>query len=48
MSLKTNNKIKEIVAFIYRDTPNVKHEMCDYTGNKWSHRSNNKSLNENL
>jgi hypothetical protein len=31
----------KIQEFVYRDTTNVEYEMCDYTGNSWSHRNNN-------
>ena len=31
-------KEAEIQELMYRDTTNVEHEMCDYTGNNWSHR----------
>jgi hypothetical protein len=37
-------RIKEtkIQGFMYRDTTNVGHELCDYTGGNWSHRNCNK------
>ena len=31
---------------MYRDITSVEREMCDYTGNKWSHRSSNKRFKE--
>jgi hypothetical protein len=37
------NKIQDLM---YRDTNNVDHEMCDYTGNDWSHRNSNNSFKE--
>jgi len=37
------NKIQE---FVYRDTTNVKHGICDNTSNKWGHRTSNERLKE--
>jgi hypothetical protein len=31
---------------MYRDTANVEHEMCDYTGSNWSQRNSNKRYKE--
>ena len=31
---------------MYRDETNVEHEVCDYTGNSWSHRESNKRFKE--
>jgi hypothetical protein len=33
---------------VYRDTTNVEHEMHDYTGSNWIHRTSNKMLQKNL
>jgi len=40
-----SNKIQE---FIYRDTGNLKHDICDNTSNKWGHRTSNERLKEML
>jgi len=40
---KKENKVQE---FMCRDTNNVDRELCDYTGNDWSHRNSNKSFKE--
>ena len=37
------NKIQE---FIYRDTTNVKYDVCDNTSSKWRHRTSNERLKE--
>ena len=42
MSRRRKQKINKIQQFVYRDTANIEHEMCDYTGNNCSHRSGNK------
>ena len=39
---KLSRKETEIQQFVYRDTANVEHEMCDCTGNSWSYRSGNR------
>jgi hypothetical protein len=31
---------------MYIDTTNVEHEVCDHTGNNWSHRNSNKRFKE--
>jgi len=31
---------------MYRDTTNMEHEMCDHTGNNWSHRNGNRRFKE--
>jgi hypothetical protein len=46
MSCKLSRNKAKIQEFMYRDTTNVEHEMCDYTGNYWSHRKSNKMFNE--
>jgi len=33
-------------VFVYRETTNVGHKMCDYAGNIWSHRNSNKRCKE--
>ena len=38
-----SNKMQE---FIYRDTANVKHDICDNTSNKLGHRTSNEGLKE--
>jgi len=43
MHKETENKIQ---GFMYRDTTNMEHEMCDYTANSWSHRNSNKRFKE--
>jgi hypothetical protein len=43
---KGSRKETKIQEFMYRDTTNVEHEMYDYTGSDWSHRSSNKSFTE--
>jgi len=45
---KGSRKETTIQEFMYRDTMTVEHEMYDYTGNNWSHRSSNKRLKKNL
>ena len=32
---KDSRKENQIREFMFRDTANVVHEMCDYTGNNW-------------
>ena len=41
-----SRKETKIQEFMYRDTANVEHEMCNYTGNNSSHRNNNIRLKE--
>jgi hypothetical protein len=43
---KGSRRETKIQQFVYRDTANVEHEMCDCTGNNWSHRSGNKRFKE--
>jgi hypothetical protein len=45
----TWHKLRSLIIIIReRDTTNVEHEICDYTGNEWSHRKGNKRLKRNL
>ena len=37
-----NANINKILEFIYRDKTNVQLDICDYTSNKWGHRTSNK------
>ena len=41
-------KVREakIQEFMSRDTMNVELEMCDYTGNNWSHQNSKKRFKE--
>jgi hypothetical protein len=41
-----SRKQTKIQAFMYRNTRNLEHEMYDYTGNNWTHRSSNKMFKE--
>jgi hypothetical protein len=34
---KGSGKEAKVLEFMYRDTANVEHAMCDCTGNMWSH-----------
>jgi hypothetical protein len=43
---KGSGKELKIQEFMYRDKTNVEHEMCDYTGNNWSHWNGNEKLKE--
>ena len=43
---KNEKKLREF--FTYRDKANVKLGMYHYTGNNWSHRNSNRSVQENL
>ena len=43
---KGSRKYTKIRQFMYRDTANVEHEMCDYSGNIWSHRNGNKRFKD--
>jgi hypothetical protein len=43
---KDSRKETKIQEFMFRDTTNVVHEMCDYTGNNWGHRNSNRSFPE--
>ena len=40
---RKEDKIRE---FLYRDTMNVEHEMCDYAGNNWCQQNSNKRFKE--
>jgi len=46
MSCKRSGKEVKIQEYMYRDTTNVEPEMCDYTGNNWSHWNSNEKLKE--
>ena len=39
-----NRKEAKLRQFLYRNTTNVEHEMCGYTGSNWSKRNSNKRL----
>jgi hypothetical protein len=39
---KESRKGGKTQEFIYRDTTNVEHELCDHTGKNWGHRNSNK------
>ena len=43
---KGSTKEAKMQQFMYRDTANVEHEMCDCTGNMWSHRNSNERFKE--
>ena len=43
---KGSSEETKIQQFMYRDTANVVHEMCDCTGSNWSHRNSNKRFKE--
>jgi hypothetical protein len=43
---KASREETKIQEFVCRDTANVKHEMCDYTGINWSHWNSNKRFKE--
>jgi hypothetical protein len=45
MSRKRKQKMKG-QEFMRRIIGNVEHEMCDYTGNNWSHRNRSKRFKE--
>jgi len=43
---KGSEKEVKIQRFMYRDIANVEPEMCDCTGNNWSHWNSNEKLKE--
>jgi hypothetical protein len=45
---KGGRKETKIQKFMYRDTTNVRHEMCDCACNNWNRRNNNKGLKKKL
>ena len=38
---KGSGREVKIQEFMYRDTTNVEHDVCDYTGNNWRDSSSN-------
>ena len=46
MQKEAAKKLKYKCLCVETDTTNVEHEMCDYTGNNWSHRNGNKRFKE--
>jgi hypothetical protein len=43
---KGRRKGDQIQEFMFGDKRNVEYEMCDHTGNNWSHRNSNKRFKE--
>jgi len=43
---KGSRKETQIHEFMFRDTKNVVHEMCDCTGNNWGHWDSNRRYTE--
>jgi hypothetical protein len=43
---KGSRKDTKIQQFMYRETADVEHQMCDCTSSNWSHRNSNKRFKE--
>ena len=41
---KGSREEPKMQGFVYRNTANVEHDICDLIGNNWSHSSSDKSL----